>query len=126
MLKNSSAFFVKHHNISHCITSFSFLFLFSFNSFYNKIFLPLLCLIMCHDNPSFILCFSHSALKTLQLHPPSFHFHDHRHPEACASLHADGESPCRPDVLSRSPGKTHLQHHGPQRGQCKSDTIVVG
>uniref|UniRef100_A0A8C4FGU8 Transporter n=1 Tax=Dicentrarchus labrax TaxID=13489 RepID=A0A8C4FGU8_DICLA len=42
--------------------------------------------------------------------------------EGCAPLHADGESPCWPDVLSCSPRKAHLQHHGPQRGQCRLDS----
>lgn len=65
--------------------------------------------------------------RRLQLHLSPFLFHNCRHfaPETSAPLHANGESPCRPDVLSCSPRKTHLQHHGSQGGQCRFDTVVV-
>lgn len=89
---------------------------------------------VCNDNPisqtrnnKVQSCVFFTALRTLQQHLPSFLFHYHQcfAPESWSHLHANRESPCRPDVLSCSPRKTRLQHHGPQGGQCRSDTIVV-
>lgn len=76
---------------------------------------------VCKDTLSSVLFGSLQEALWLHLH----FFNDQHHPKAFAALYADRETSCRPDVLCCSPGKTCPQHHGPQRGQERSNKTVV-